>query len=130
MNALIHLVTRASSTRRRDLIAPIVSKMTPTMASKMTPKRPLGPSQKPSETTPSPERLGKGSGSPNAYKTNKKQGPEPVGQEGRKARQWCSVERLRLPAYFDASFCDLLYMHISTRNMLVIEMHCSLAIIL
>ena len=123
MNALIHLVTRASYNRRRDLIALTVSKMTPKMTSKMTPKRPLGPPPKRCETTPSPERLGRGSGSPNAYKTNEKQGPEPVGQEGRKARLWCSVERLRLPAYFDASFGSMLYVHINTCNIFVIQMH-------
>ena len=59
-----------------------------------------------------------------------KNDPEPVGQEGRKARQWCSVERLRLPAYFDASLCDLLYVHISTCNIFVLEMKWSIAIIL
>ena len=77
MNAFIPLVTRASYTRKRDLIAPTVSKMTPKMASKMTPETTSGTPSKASETTPSPERLGKGSGSPNAYKTNENDPPEP-----------------------------------------------------
>ena len=38
MNASIKLVTRAPSTRKRDLIAPTVSKMTPKMISKVTPQ--------------------------------------------------------------------------------------------
>ena len=129
MNALINLVTRASSTRKRDLIAPTVSKMTPKMTSKMTPKMTSGTPSGALWSNPSPEGLDKGSGGPNAYKTNEKQGPEPVGQEGRKARHWCSVERSRLPVYFDASFCDLLHMHISTCNILVLEIHWSIAII-
>ena len=125
MNAFIHAFTRASYNRRRDLIAPTVSKMTPKMTSKMTPKRPLGPSQKPSAATPSPERLGRGPGSPNAYKTNEKPPPK---QEGRKARQWCSVERLRLPAFFDASFGSMLYVHINACNIFVIQMQKGIAI--
>ena len=47
--------------------------------SKMTPKRPLRPPPKRSETTPWPERLGRGSGSPNPYKTNEKPPPETCG---------------------------------------------------
>ena len=128
MNALINLVTRASSTRKRDLIAPTVSKMTPKMTSKMTPKMTSGTPSGALWSNPSPEGLDKGSGSPNAYKTNKKQGPEPVGQEGRKARHWCSVDRLSLPAYFDASFGDKLYIHINTCNIFVIAVHSSIAI--
>ena len=86
MNALINLVTRASSTRKRDLIAPTVSKMTPKMTSKMTPKMTSGTPSGALCSSPSPEKLGKGSGSPNAYKTTEKPPPEPVWQEGRKAQ--------------------------------------------
>ena len=128
MNALINLVTRASSTRKRDLIAPTVSKMTPKMTSKVTPKMTSGTPSGALWSNPSPEGLGKGPGSPNAYKTNKKPPPEPVGQEGRKARQWCSVERLRLPAFFDASFGSMLYVHINACNIFVIQMHWGIAI--
>ena len=130
MNALINLVTRASSTRKRDLIAPTVSKMTPKVTSKMTPKMTFGTTSGALWSNPSPEGLGKASGGPNAYKTTEKPPPEPVGQEGRKARLWCSVERLRSPAYFDASFSDLLYVHIITCNIFIIEINRSIAIIL
>ena len=128
INALIKLVTRAPSTRKRDLIAPTVSKMTPKMTSKVTPKMTSGTPSGALWSNPSPEGLGKGPGSPNAYKTNKKPPPEPVGQEGRKARQWCSVERLRLPAFFDASFGSMLYVHIIACNIFVIQMHWGIAI--
>ena len=61
--------------------------MTPKMTSKMTPKMTSGTPSAALWSNPSPEGLGKGPGSPNAYKTNKKPSPEPVWQEGRKARQ-------------------------------------------
>ena len=128
MNALINLVTRASSTRKRDLIAPTVSEMTPKMTSKKTPKMTSGTPSGAVWSSLSPEKLGKGSGGPNAYKTTEKPPPEPVGQEGRKARQWCSVERLRLPAFFDASFGSMLYVHINACNIFVIQMHWGIAI--
>ena len=67
MNALINLVTRASYNRRRDLIAPAVSKMTPKITSKMTPKLASGTPSGALWSNPSPEGLGKGPGSPNAY---------------------------------------------------------------
>ena len=72
MNALIKLVTRAPSTRKRDLIAPTVSKMTPKMTSKVTPKMTSGTPSGALWSNPSPEGLGKGSGGPNAYKTTEK----------------------------------------------------------
>ena len=98
--------------------------MTPKMTSKMT----SGTPSKPLWSNPSPEGLGKGPGGPNGYKTTEKPPPEPVGQEGRKARHWCSVDRLSLPAYFDASFGEMLYIHINTCNIFVIAMHSSIAI--
>ena len=128
MNALINLVTRAPSTRKRDLIAPTVSEMTPKMTSKKTPKMTSGTPLEALWSNPSLEGLGKALGSPNAYKTNEKPPPKPVGQEGRKARLWCGVERLRLPAYFDASFGSMLYVHINTCNIFVIQMHWGIAI--
>ena len=128
MNALIKLVTRAPSTRKRDLIVPTVNKMTPKMTSKVTPKMTSGTPSGALWSNPSPEGLDKGSGGPNAYKTTEKPPPKPVGQEGRKARQWCSVERLRLPVYFDASFGSMLYAHLRTCNIFVIEMHWSITI--
>ena len=51
-----------------------------------------------------------------------------MGQEGRKARHWCSVDRLSLPAYLDTSFGDKLYIHINTCNIFAIAMHSSIAI--
>ena len=87
MNAFIHAFTRASYNRRRDLIAPTVSKMTPKMTSKMTPKMTSGTPSGALWSNPSPEGLDKGSGGPNAYKTTEKPPPEPVRQEGRKARR-------------------------------------------
>ena len=118
----------ARTHRRRDLIAPAVSKKSPKLTSKMTPKTTSGTPSGTLWSNPSPEELDEGSGSPNAYKTTEKPPPEPVGQEGRKARQGCSVERLRLPAFFDASFGSMLYVHINACNIFVIQMQKGIAI--